>query len=142
MRKGLPTGGPFFFKIPFMKTYTVEEIKAWLATKDSLGDAMYKLNEEDIDKAIGLDQELLDKVELVQTCYACPEQYDVFLEGKQIGYLRLRHGYFRADYPDHTGETVYDANPIGDGIFEESEREGYLNMAKRALIKKHLKSQS
>lgn len=26
------------------------------------------------------------------TCLACPEQYDVRLEGKQVGYVRLRWG--------------------------------------------------
>lgn len=40
---------------------------------------------------------------LEQTCYAYPEQYDVFLDGKQVGYLRLRHGYFRCDYPNCGG---------------------------------------
>ena len=33
------------------------------------------------------------------TCFACPEQYDVFLDGEQVGYLRLKHGVFRCDYP-------------------------------------------
>lgn len=52
------------------------------------------------------------KVELQQTCGACPEQYDAYIDGIEIGYLRLRHGYFRAEY---LGKTVYDANTIGDG---------------------------
>jgi hypothetical protein len=43
---------------------------------------------------------------LVLTCAACPEQYDVFFEDFQIGYLRLRHGSFRADYPECMGTTV------------------------------------
>jgi len=71
-----------------------------------------------------------EKIELVQTCFACPEQYDAYFEGKIVGYLRLRHGYFRAEY---LGEVVYDANTIGDGIFDSDERELYLSESKRAI---------
>jgi hypothetical protein len=68
------------------------------------------------------------------TCYACPESYDVFLEGTQIGYLRLRHGHFTAVYPDVGGVLVYQADPVGDGIFQDSEREHYLVHAIEALL--------
>lgn len=34
-----------------MKTYTVEQIKKYLLNSDSLGDAVYLCNEENIDKA-------------------------------------------------------------------------------------------
>lgn len=75
--------------------------------------------------------------ELVQTCGACPEQYDVFLDGQQVGYLRLRHGTFRAEYPDCGGAEVYRANPEGDGVFEYEERTHYLNQAIRAIDHRH-----
>jgi hypothetical protein len=75
---------------------------------------------------------------LVCTCSACPEQYDVLTAtGKQVGYLRLRRGYFRADVPDCGGETVYEAKPRGDGVFEADERERYLSEAV-AAIKAHI----
>lgn len=77
-----------------------------------------------------------NEIELRQTCGACPEQYEAFLDGKQVGYLRLRHGWFRVDYPDCGGETIYEAEPKGDGMFEDDEREFYLNEAKEAIIKK------
>lgn len=65
---------------------------------------------------------VIDGYQLRCTCPACPEQYDVFdAAGKQVGYLRLRHGYFRADVPDCGGETVYEAEPRGDGIFDSEE---------------------
>lgn len=67
---------------------------------------------------------------LVQTCSACPEQYDVFCDGVQVGYLRLRHGCFRAE---HNGKTVYTAAPDGDGQFEPEERKRYLNAACKAI---------
>jgi len=76
------------------------------------------------------------KIKLVQTCEACPEQYEAFLNEKQVGYLRLRHGEFKVDYPDCGGETIYEATPKGDGIFEEDEREYYLEQAKQAIINK------
>ena len=71
---------------------------------------------------------------LVQTCNACPEQYDVFEGEELIGYMRLRHGYFRAEYKD---KIVYSANPRGDGIFEDDERETYLKAAKKAIRKEY-----
>ena len=70
---------------------------------------------------------------LVMTCGACPEQYDVFFEDVQVGYLRLRHGYFTARCPDSSGDLVYEAEPHGDGIFEYDEREGYLEKALAAI---------
>lgn len=82
--------------------------------------------------------ESLEDYRLERTCFACPEQYDVFdKDGVQCGYLRLRHGSFRADYPDCGGETVYRAEPKGDGIFDDDEREFYLNEAIKAIKKKH-----
>jgi hypothetical protein len=72
--------------------------------------------------------------DLLLTCYACPEQYDVFLEGTQIGYLRLRHGSFAVSYPDVGGTLVYQAYTKGDGMFYEEEREHYLIHAVEALI--------
>ena len=78
---------------------------------------------------------------LVMTCGACPEQYDVYYvdhsQDHKIGYLRLRHGNFTAEYPDVFGELVYQASPIGDGIFEDSERLEYLTRAVKRLLEKH-----
>ncbi|HZH10603.1 MAG TPA: hypothetical protein VEZ24_09545 [Microvirga sp.] len=76
---------------------------------------------------------MINGYELLLTCGACPEQYDVLKDGEQVGYLRLRHGYFRADYPDCGGETVYEAEPDGDGEFLDEERGHYLTEAVNAL---------
>lgn len=72
---------------------------------------------------------------LVRTCGACPEQYDVFLGEEYIGYMRLRHGWFRAEYK---GTIVYQARPDGDGCFECGERDGYLNEACLAIMGAHV----
>ena len=74
-------------------------------------------------------------ITLKRTCFACPEQYDAFIGDIQVGYLRLRHGYFRVDYPDCGGKTIYVASPKGDGMFEEDELEYYLEEAKKAILK-------
>lgn len=76
------------------------------------------------------------KIILKMTCSACPEQYDAFLWGKQVGYLRLRHGSFRVDYPDCGDETIYTAEPEGDGSFEDHERDKYLRFAVKAILDK------
>lgn len=73
---------------------------------------------------------------LIQTCNACPEQYDVFKGNRKVGYLRLRHGHFTASYPDVRGECVYSAYPRGDGMFEDDEQEEYLTAAVKALKKR------
>jgi hypothetical protein len=38
------------------------------------------------------------------------------------------------DYPDVNGATIYDANPKGDGEFDDNEREEYLTRAKKAIL--------
>lgn len=75
------------------------------------------------------------KIKLILTCSACPEQYDAFLGSKQVGYLRLRGGWFRVDYPDVGGKTIYEARPSGDGAFSDDERDHYLNEATMAIEK-------
>ena len=75
----------------------------------------------------------MSEIELRMTCGACPEQYDAFLDGRRVGYLRLRHGAFRVDCPECGGETVYTAAPVGDGEFEPEERDRFLEAAKTAI---------
>ncbi len=69
---------------------------------------------------------------LKQTCGACPEQYDVYHNDQYVGYMRLRHGIFRVE--DRAGNTVYTANPSGDGIFDFDERDAYLNAGCLAIL--------
>lgn len=103
-------------------------------------DDMAKLSQR-ITEEYGLPADIaVDKYRLVCTSVACPEQYDVFdADGQQVGYLRLRHGMFRADYPTHGGETVYESNPQGDGVFEAAERLPELIKAVQALDLRHKK---
>lgn len=78
----------------------------------------------------------MSRIKLKQTCSACPEQYDVYIDGEMLGYMRLRHGYFYAEYKD---EKVYEAEPNGDGIFDGDERLMYLNAACMTILTAHNK---
>lgn len=73
------------------------------------------------------------ELRLEQTCGACPEQYDVFLGDENVGYLRLRHGYFVAECK---GESVYESTTEGDGLFDCDERDYHLNTAKEAIMQR------
>ena len=75
-------------------------------------------------------------IQLVMTCGACPEQYDAFLGEKLVGYLRLRHGIFRVDYPECGGETILSTYAEGDGMFEDNEREAYLLASREAIAQR------
>jgi hypothetical protein len=75
-------------------------------------------------------------MEIVMTCGACPEQYEVFKDGSQVAYFRLRHGEFTVTYPDASGEEIFSVEPNGDGTFDENERLIYLTIAKRAILAK------
>lgn len=72
-----------------------------------------------------------------QTCGACPEIYHAYLGNTQIGYLRLSHGFFNAEYPSSNGTIVYAARPDGDGALLDHERYFYLSSAGDALLKHH-----
>lgn len=76
-------------------------------------------------------KEIESDLRLVETCGACPEQYEVYLGKKEVAYLRLRHGVFRVDVP--FGKTVYTAHPNGDGCFDDDERDIWLSEAKRRI---------
>lgn len=76
----------------------------------------------------------LYEVVLQMTCGACPEQYDAYINGVKVAYLRLRHGYFYVQMPYDSENKIYEAYPVGDGSFEEWEREDYLNMAKLKIL--------
>jgi hypothetical protein len=74
------------------------------------------------------------------TCSSCPEQYDVFDgNGNIVGYVRLRWGSLRCEYPDVGGEVIYHAG-IGNGWngqFEnEEQRKYHLTMIANKILEK------
>lgn len=81
-------------------------------------------------------------VELLRTCFICPEQYDLLAgDGSSIGYFRLRHGCYVVRIPDAGGEPVYvrrydgpaDANK--GGFDTDEERVAELRRGVRAVLK-------
>jgi len=80
------------------------------------------------------------KITLVETCGACPEQYDAMVGDRMVGYLRLRYGNFTVTCPGVREELVYQKY-IGSGMtgcFEnKKQRRKQLKKAKKA-IKKYL----
>lgn len=77
-----------------------------------------------------------NKLRFELTCGACPEQYDVYKGDLQVGYVRLRWGGLRCDYPDVGGETVYihDFDDGYKGCFDsDEERDFHLTEISKAL---------
>ena len=78
------------------------------------------------------------------TCMACPEQYDVFIGDKQVGYVRLRGGALRAAYPDVSADYDYTYYFQGDrwkGSFDSNkERNFHLDLVAKHLYNKYLES--
>jgi hypothetical protein len=80
---------------------------------------------------------------LVRTCYACPEQYDVFnKKNSLVGYLRLRPGVFTVQYPDVYAPVIFEAYPVGDGLFEHYERDHFLTKAVLSIKREEVVSRT
>lgn len=83
-----------------------------------------------------------NKLELIRTCSACPEQYNLVIDDKPAGYFRLRHGEFRVDFPECGDETVYESEEMGgDGLFDAAERGKFLAAGLKAAIDAWTESQ-
>ena len=84
------------------------------------------------------------KCKLINTCFACPEQYDLInIDTDEIvAYYRLRHSYFFVSVPDVSGEIIYHARTEGDGLFlNEAERFYHFSNALKALSEHYGKIQ-
>lgn len=69
------------------------------------------------------------KFRAVLTCFACPEQYDIFKGSENVGYFRVRHGRFAAYRSINHDGPFYETRTQGDGMFSDSEREKQLHHA-------------
>lgn len=72
---------------------------------------------------------IIEGLNFKKTCDACPEQYDVFKDGKQVGYVRLRWGGLSCRYPDYEGDEIYSESfqDAWKGCFDDdNERNKYL----------------
>ena len=73
-----------------------------------------------------------NELEFRQTSPACPEQYDVFnKENEQVGYVRLRWGVLRCDYPKCGARTIYEfvfPDKTDGSFLSEEQRAKYLDI--------------
>lgn len=110
----------------------LEELMKELNTPERL--AWLKKEQEELEATLAKFTDL----KFVQTCGACPEQYDVFKGEEQVGYVRLRWGHMAVTAPNYDGELVYE-HFFRDGIqgFFDSpeEREFYLAKANEAILR-------
>jgi hypothetical protein len=76
---------------------------------------------------------LVRGLKFVLTCRMCPEQYDVFDKNNvKIGYVHLRHGHLRCDYPDVGEKTIYSHDMGDDAVAFKDNNEQYLYLNKIA----------
>lgn len=90
---------------------------------------------------------IIDDLCFKQTCFSCPEQYNVYQDNKQVGYVRLRHGYLSLSDADISEDwlelEVGDKSIpkpyrlIGDDRFDDdNERRFYLALFAKIIHKK------
>lgn len=81
---------------------------------------------------------VMDNFVFKRTCFACPEQYDVYYKGEQCAYVRLRGGRLLCEMPDCGGELVYSFNFDNDmGMFlEDKDREYHLEVISKIIFGK------
>ena len=77
-----------------------------------------------------------------KTCDLCPEQYDVYKNEEQVGYVRLRHGCLTVECPDALDKLIY-CKTFSDGVrgcfYDNNERISYLKKIAKC-IKEELKN--
>ena len=84
-------------------------------------------------------------VDFHETCSACPEQYDVYIDGFQIGYVRLRWGYLRCQSPYVGDKCVYEYefDDAFKGNFDtDKERDYHLDLIAEILYNEYMKSET
>lgn len=85
---------------------------------------------------------IADKIRLECTCIACPEQYDMFINDTQVGYIRYRWGYLTC-HPCNDGnidwnKTAFEWEHLNDGwsgIIPDDQRDTLLQQCKNAIAK-------
>lgn len=83
---------------------------------------------------------IIKGLNFIETCSACPEQYDVKDEqGNMVGYVRLRYGGLTCEYPNVNGEVIF-SKYFDDGwmgCFESDEQcQNYLFIIADKILEK------
>ena len=79
------------------------------------------------------------KLRFERTCFACPEQYNVYDENDiRVAYVRLRWGCLTIEIPDCNGELIYEHcfDDECKGMFTDEERESFIYLIEQLITKK------
>ncbi len=80
--------------------------------------------------------DMLRMLKLTKISISHPEEYEVSLQGNVIGFIRLNYNCLRVDYMNYGGEVLFDDATKGDGEFDESEKDNYIDMSKKVLVRR------
>jgi len=75
------------------KLYTIEEIKTYITSQDSLGDALYNLNEDNVDKAVWEDKFQAIKEEIMDDSFDGNED-ELMRETEELFKKRYKFDYY------------------------------------------------
>lgn len=81
---------------------------------------------------------VINGLEFTLTSLGCPEQYDIFKDGKQVGYFRLRHGWLSVWSPGVFDNLLFECD-YGDalcGQLKDKDRARYLKIVAHVINKK------
>ena len=86
---------------------------------------------------------IMANLRLELTCFACPEQYDVYHGDTLVGYIRYRWGHLKCnpvvdkEYMFENDIFFWDSGDQYDGIIPEDKKEKLLEKCKEAICKFH-----
>lgn len=78
------------------------------------------------------------EIRLEELCSDYPEAYNLFIQDKEVGYLKVRGGIFSVEY-DLTSKIIFTTVVDGDGCFCDHERDYFLRKGIKEVILFHHK---
>lgn len=76
------------------------------------------------------------EIRLEELCSDYPEAYNLFIQDKEVGYLKVRGGIFTVEY-DLTSQIIFTIRVDGDGCFCDYERDFFLRKGIKEVILFH-----
>lgn len=123
--------------VPYDDPYYANTVRRLAESFVDNYDELGNLLQAEIDK-------IADNIRLECTCGACPEQYDMFIDDTQVGYIRYRWGYLacrpcNSDGTIDWNNTVFEWEHPDDGwsgIIPDDQRDILLQQCKNAIAKR------
>ena len=121
---------------------TIHELDMNMCTLCQAFEQLYEMEKNENPEKEDKKKITKDELDMYLTCRCCPEQYDVYLGDKNIGYIRLRHGRLTCEYllngklDDSTVLVLLKDFEDGyKGVFDtDDERSEYLDRCKQCLV--------